>query len=349
MTRICLVFGTRPEAIKLGPVAAELVRRGADVVSVNTGQHVELLRGTPAEDDLRDAVSLGLPSDDQPHVWADRAAISVREAFGRLGATLIVVQGDTSSALAGAIAARKAGLGLVHVEAGVRSGVWRDPWPEEMFRTEIDALADRHLAATEHAARNLFLEGIDRAPVTGNTVVSAMQRYAPDARLEAEADPPYVLVTLHRRELRTAPNQRELLTQLMRKFAQQDVGFVWPVHPAMRDAVSSVSCGPNVVLTEPYDYSACLRGLSRARAVLTDSGGLVEEAVTLGVPCAVLRTHNDRPEAEAAGRAKRFDLTPTGIAAAVAWAAAPDIGRAASTVFGDAGAAGRVAGEILAL
>lgn len=343
--RVCLIFGTRPEAIKLGPVAAELRRLGVSPQILCSGQHTDLLRGTPLETDLDQAVSLGLASTDQPLVWVEKAAADL-QVFLKAGRTdVVVVQGDTATALAGAKAAHAVGAALVHVEAGVRSGNWQEPWPEEMFRTEIDVLADLHLAPTEHCRQNLWQEGVDETvQVTGNTVVSALRRYAPTVRPTAGSDT--VLVTLHRRELRMRPDFREVLTALANTAAAcPQVGFLWPVHPAMREPLRMVRWPSNFVLTDPMAYWLCTEVLAQSRAVLTDSGGLTEEAAVLGVPTAVLRTVSDRPEAEEVGIAKRF--APEDAAAAVRWAAVPLVPRQPQTCFGTAEAAARCAEEIV--
>ena len=155
--KIVIIFGTRPEAIKLGPVVAALRDEGIDLAIVCTGQHTTLLHGTPAETDLRGATSLALPSTGEIWDWTLRAAGALTDVLVTLGATDVMVQGDTMSALAGARAAVLLGLPLHHVEAGLRSHDLASPYPEELIRTEIASHATWHYAPTQTARANLVV------------------------------------------------------------------------------------------------------------------------------------------------------------------------------------------------
>lgn len=342
--RICLVFGTRPEAIKVGPVAAELRALGHDPVVLCSGQHTSLLRGTPAESDLAEAISLHLPSHDDPLEWLEQAVPMFRVALRQAKPAVVAVQGDTMTALA---AARASGTTkLAHIEAGVRSGDPMEPWPEEVTRSEIDILSGLHLAPTLAAAENLYREGYQRTvEVTGNTVVSALARYSgAKPRSEASAT---ILVTLHRREFRARSDCRDLISTLFDAAAASECGFLWPVHPGMTGVLPDTPPPPNFLLVPPYAYRDCIEILAGCRGVLTDSGGLVEEAACLGVPTAIFRNRNDRPEAEAAGVAVRYDVNADGIVAAVTLLSRRMLPRQATAVFGTVTAAGQVAEALL--
>lgn len=347
---IALVYGTRPEAIKLGPVAAAL--RDADVPHIVycTGQHTTLLEGCPAKDDMGFAVDLEMPSDGNVSGWQRKATALLRNVFHEDAPKAVVVQGDTMSAFAGALAATLEEIPLVHLEAGLRSGSTDEPWPEEMFRRRIDAAASLWLAPTEHAKLNLLAEGCDdrKIVVTGNTVVAAMERYwKRPAKSEVL---PRILVTLHRRELRAdsfgcRKAVRELLNAMrMPESAAYD--FVWPVHPAMAEFLPEHGDLPdNLILRRPLPYADLLTELTRCTGVLTDSGGIVEEAATLGVPTVILRRRNDRPEAVAAGIAMQVAPTPEGMHLAVKLVTFDELRpkRTPTQVYGTARSAVRVA------
>ena len=320
--RLVLVVGTRPDYIKVGPVAAELRARGTPFTIISTGQHTSLLDGCPAKDDLAGAISLGLVGHPDPLIYVNRATAALQDALegvldeaGPISA--VVVQGDTGTALAGARAAKALNLPIAHIEAGLRSGSTEDPWPEELFRREITTLADWHYAPTQTARQNLWREGVDDEDirVTGNTVVSALQRYA---TLEPEPTPkPQILISLHRREF-LAKGHFHILSTLDALFevatVNSTISFVWPMHPslvaALGDSYGEVlwMAPKNVHLTAPQPYERGIAWLRESLGVITDSGGLTEEAATLGVPCVMLRHHTDRPEALQTGAA--FCLAP---------------------------------------
>lgn len=341
---IAVVFGTRPEAIKLGPVVAELRNLGAPVTVICSGQHRELLAGTPAETDLA-GPSLGLASDGNVARWMAAAQDSLIPVLADVD--VVVVQGDTMTALAAAQAANALGIPLAHVEAGLRSGNSQDPWPEEKNRTSIGELANWHGAPTMRAAAQLHYEQVRGTIVlTGNTIVSALTRYAPDVKPEPNPEP-LVLVTLHRREIQNRASARELYAGVFQAaLANPGLRFAWPIHPGFAKAMGRQPAMPgNVSLTGPMGYRDFVSNVARAKAILTDSGGLVEEAATLGTPTAILRNVNDRPEAVAAGIAALFSPTAAGLSDGLSWAlAAP---RSPQSCFGGPEAA-RVTAEGLA-
>lgn len=280
---VCVVFGTRPEVPKLAPVIEELRAVGLDVAALATGQHTDLLAGMPA---IAGVQSLGIASDGSVLRFVNAARRRLERAFREARPAAVVVQGDTMSSYAAAHAAVAAGVRVAHVEAGVRSLNETSPWPEERLRVAIDELSTWRFAPTVHALRALNAEGME-GMVTGNTGVDAMRRYAPHVVAEPERSP-LVVVTLHRRELRAHPRAAEILAAMVRGMAEvPSVTFAWPVHPGTATLLAGVALPPNVRMHTPMPYVPFLEMVAGARGVLTDSGGLVEEAATLGVPTAV--------------------------------------------------------------
>ena len=344
------IAGTRPEFIKIGPCVAELRVAGLKPEVLATGQHTDLLRGTPMETDLADAISLGLESDGNVEQWLDRAVTVLSH---RLSADhLVVVQGDTMSALAGARAADKRNLELCHIEAGIRSHTLSEPWPEEGARVEITQLADWHYAPTSTAYANLLAEGVEPARIrlTGNPVVSALARYSPACPRAPIAQ---VLITLHRREWRQGATFLASLEALsVAVMGEPKVQFLWPVHPgvlAMLPLAWRGNLPHNLQLVSPLPYARATTELAGSIGVLTDSGGLQEEAAALGVPCAVLRRVTDRPESIEAGLARRFDPTADGVHAAVRTLCSGMLPRRPSDCFGDVTAASQIARHLTSL
>ena len=349
MRDIMLVFGTRPEAIKLGPVAAELQKLEASYIPFCTGQHTDLLAGTPVESDLANADYMNLASDGIVPRWVKCAQSLMQRRIIGYKPKLIVVQGDTMSAYTGATVSELMEVPLAHVEAGVRSHNVSDPWPEEETRVAIAQIARWHYAPTSTAFGNLVAEGVapEKIRVTGNPVVSALARYAPDVRPVSEPER-LILITLHRREIQRHEEANSLYNTIgTMALAHPDVRFVWPLHPAMTKLIRRVKEEPsNLELVKPKPYSEMISLLSLALGVLTDSGGLVEEAAVLGVPTIVLRRVNDRPEAEEAGIAKRLDPDANGVVTGVEMLLAGELKRGPRDVFGAATAAAEIAGHL---
>jgi UDP-N-acetylglucosamine 2-epimerase (non-hydrolysing) len=237
----------------------------------------------------------------------------------------------------------------VHVEAGVRSGDLENPWPEEGFRREITGLADWHYAPTAHCFANLVAEGVNpsRIRVTGNSVVSALARYTAARPSPAED---HILVTLHRRELLQSSEFRNVVQAIIDEAGapQCQLKFLWPVHPATLPLLGDFEGPPNFLLGNPLSYVNFAGWLATAVGVLTDSGGLQEEAATLGVPCAVLRKATDRPESVQAGLAACFSPDGAGVHSAISWLLGSRI-RAPSAIFGEVGAAAAIARLLAAL
>jgi UDP-N-acetylglucosamine 2-epimerase (non-hydrolysing) len=313
---VLCVIGTRPEAIKMAPVIRELTADpGTFRVRVCvTAQHRELLDGVlrhfglEADDDL----DLMRPNQSLPDLTAALFS-GLGRLFERHKPDWVVVQGDTSSAMVGAVAGVMAGARVAHVEAGLRTGRMDDPFPEELNRVLIGRTAHLHFASTDRARSNLLAEGVDAAAivVTGNPGIDALMwtlsragRATPPSRSAQRS----VLVTLHRREAFGAPLARMCgAIADLAAAAGPDVRFICPVHPnpnvagPMRALLGHL---PTVRLIEPVDYPAAAALLADCYFVMTDSGGLQEEAPALGKPVLVLRDATERPEGIAAGVAE---------------------------------------------
>jgi UDP-N-acetylglucosamine 2-epimerase (non-hydrolysing) len=325
MRLVCIV-GTRPEAVKLAPLVHELRNEPhihTDVI--NSGQHGN---ATPM---LLD--ELGVRTDEDLRTVTSGSLSEMTSCLGRQlhdspllrRADLVVVQGDTTTAVAGAMAAGRRGIPVAHVEAGLRSGDLRSPFPEERHRRTIAALASLHFAPTEHAGRNLQREGIsaERIAVTGNTIVDALDRFhAPvsAAGSHAHAAPHTVLMTLHRRESWGSPlaSLCDAVRDVVLEHA--DWRLVVPVHPNPGVAATvkeRLGGWPRIELLPPLPYRAFVKQLRLARLIITDSGGVQEEAVTLGKRVLILRSVSDRPEGIWAGMARLDGVSPAEVRSAL--------------------------------
>jgi UDP-N-acetylglucosamine 2-epimerase (non-hydrolysing) len=334
---VMLAFGTRPEAIKMLPVLAELRRRpGVAPRALTTGQHGAMLGQAVAAFDERIDIALPtLPRGLSLSAIFARVLLGVTAVLEQHRPGLVLVHGDTTTALAAALAAFHLRIPVGHVEAGQRSYDLDRPWPEEMNRVAVDAMADLLFAPTEGAAANLAAEyrARGRIIVTGNTGIDALlamdARLARDAALGAriaaalprfDAGKRLVLVTAHRRESLGAGLLR-ICAAVAAIAARGDVEVVWPLHnnPAVREPVLRLLAGhEGVHLLDPVDPAAMVFLLRRAALLLTDSGGLQEEAPALGRPVLVLREVTERPEAVEAGAARLVGTDPDRIVALAA-------------------------------
>ncbi len=366
---ILAVIGTRPEAIKMAPVVLELRRRGADVRFCTTGQHRDLVNPALASFGLVPDIDLSLMSEDQsPGDLAGRILTELSRHFFANRPKIVVVHGDTISGVAAAMAAYYAKVPIAHVEAGLRSGDVTSPWPEETNRCVISRLADWHFAPTRMARDALIAEGIssERVFTTGNTVVDALDLAvekidAADNRMAASNRIPMqprtnralLLVTLHRRE---SQGRRHVgICRALRRIAAcGDVDIVLPMHPSpavSRSVGNELHGRENIHVLPPLDYLTCVDLIRRARLVLTDSGGIQEEAATLGTPLLVLRDTTERQEIISAGTAKLVGYDPAKIERAVANELSTDGSekpRRRSAIFGDDNASSRIADVLLA-
>ncbi|WP_404335703.1 non-hydrolyzing UDP-N-acetylglucosamine 2-epimerase [Sphingomonas sp. MMS12-HWE2-04] len=321
-SRVLLIFGTRPEAIKLFPVVRALAEiPGLDVRTCVSAQHRGLLDQVLSIADLRPDIDLDLmtPGQSLDQLTA-RLLIGLGEVLGVERPDRVVVQGDTATAMVGALAAYYRKIPVSHVEAGLRSGDIYQPWPEEVNRRIVAQIADQHFAPTETAAQELRRENTDPATihVTGNTVIDALHatraRIDADPALAAGLDPiaarfagkRIVLVTTHRRE-NFGEGMDGIAHALARIADRDDVAILFPMHPNPNVAAAMdriLGERANVARVAPLDYPHFIRALSLCHVVLSDSGGVQEEAPALGKPVLVMRETTERPEGIAAGTAK---------------------------------------------
>lgn len=297
--RVLAVAGTRPEAVKLAPVVLALRRdRAFRVRFVATGQHRRLFEGALAAFRLRPDADLRLMRPSQsPAAFLSKALDALDRELAARPADLVLVQGDTATAAAAALAAFHRKVPVAHVEAGLRSGDLAAPYPEELNRVAIDKVASVHLAPTQMAARQLLKEGKPKSGVyvTGNTVVDALNSVAPKSRHTSRRT---AVLTLHRRESH-GPILHGLLKAVIAASRRlPDVEWLCPVHPnpAVKKAYASLPKTPNFRLIAPLPYKDFVRALSQADFTVTDSGGIQEEAPTLGLRYVVLRKVTERPE-----------------------------------------------------
>jgi UDP-N-acetylglucosamine 2-epimerase (non-hydrolysing) len=357
--RIAFLVGTRPEAIKLAPVIHAARRQGLQVIVISSGQQHELARGALESFQIQPDVELPpLPSNS----LARRHAELVRRldrVLRRLDPKAVVVLGDTATALAGALVGFQRGVVVFHVEAGLRSGHAKEPFPEEIYRQAISRFANYHFATTDLARRNLLLEGVppDRVFLTGSPVVDAVhwvrahggRVFLPEP-LEALRRAGYQLiaVTAHRRENR-GPRFRHLAAALEDCLSRAThVAVVLVGHPNGWASTSfrRLASHPRVLWVEPLGYRTFLSLIETASALVTDSGGLQEEACCLGKPALVVRKVTERPEAIEAGWCRLVDPDrPAALKAALERLLHhPWVGRAATkNPFGDGHASARIA------
>lgn len=310
--RVLVVIGTRPEAIKMAPVVRRLLERGGSVVRVClTGQHRELLAQGLADFHIDVHDNLDVMEDGQSvNDLVARVMLGMAPVLHKEKPDWVLVQGDTSSAMAAALAAFHHGFRIAHVEAGLRTGDPAQPWPEEINRRLIAQLADLHLAPTQLARDNLKREGVcpSKIAVCGNTVIDALvlarhlgneSRGGACAEIGLETGLPLILVTLHRRENLTPDRLFQVETALKALAADLACQVVFPVHPnpALAGMVDRLSAfHPHLKLIRPLNYVPFIGLLSQAALVLTDSGGLQEEAAFLGKPVLIMRACTERPE-----------------------------------------------------
>ena len=322
--KILTVFGTRPEAIKMAPLALALAAdKRFDAKVCVTGQHREMLDQVLELFDIHPEFDLNIMKPGQDLTDVSTAILQgMKSVFSDFKPDMVLVHGDTATTFATSLAAYYQQIPVAHVEAGLRTGNLYSPWPEEGNRKLTGALAQLHFAPTTNSRDNLLKEGIaaNRIIVTGNTVIDAlldvMKRLDEDQELFARAAEPaafldparkLILVTGHRRE--SFGGGFERICQALMEVAQQhpEVDIVYPVHlnPNVREPVNRLLSGiGNVYLIEPLDYLPFVHMMSRAHIILTDSGGIQEEAPSLGKPVLVMRDTTERPEAVAAGTVK---------------------------------------------
>ena len=327
--KILVLFGTRPEAIKLAPVIKELKKASHfQTLVVSSSQHTDLLKPFLKIFELETDYDLKIMTANQtPNQVLSRAIKSLDKILASESPDLILVQGDTTTTLAGALAGFNRDIAVGHLEAGLRTGNMRSPFPEEMNRRLTSQLSTIHFAATPENRQNLLRENISQKQIyiTGNTIVDALKfirkkHKASDkltALLEKTDGFKRVLLTTHRRES-FRKSMRENLV-VMRKFIEKydDTCLMFPVHPNphVQDITKEILAGcERVSLIEPLDYIDFITLMKESWLIVSDSGGVQEEAPSLGKPVLILRENTERPEAVQCGVAKLVGGNPRNLA-----------------------------------
>lgn len=313
------IFGTRPEAIKMAPLLKVLAATPAIESRICvTGQHREMLQQVLSLFDIQAHQNLDVMAHDQSlNGLSARLLSALDELLVKEQPDRVLVHGDTTSAMTAALAAFHRRIPVAHVEAGLRTRDMQQPWPEEMNRRMIDVASDLMFAPTQQSRNNLLEEKLQgRIVVTGNTVIDALHmsvaKLAADPGLRAAIDAQLPRLHTHKKTLLVTGHRRENfgagfrnICQALALLARQDnLQIVYPVHlnPHARRPVMELLSGiPNLHLIEPLDYLQFVRMMQRADVILTDSGGVQEEAPSLGKPVLVMRDVTERPEAVAAG------------------------------------------------
>jgi len=359
--KVAVLAGTRPEMIKLAPVVKALRREAVETVLVATAQHREMLDQVLEVFDLRPDLDLDLMRPDQSLFdLSARLMPALERSYAEIKPSLVILQGDTTTAFLSALAAFYLKIPVAHVEAGLRTGDKHNPFPEEMNRRLISHVADLNFAPTETAKKNLLAEGTDAASihVTGNTAVDALLEVAArphefdDTTLRALdwEGRRVILVTAHRRESFGEPLRR--IFEALRTIAAENAGIeiVYPVHPNPNvRTVAHAMLGDieRIRLIEPLGYPDFVHAMKRAWLILSDSGGVQEEAPSLDTPVLVLRRKTERPEALETCATELVGTNPERIVVAVERLAtnakAYDAMAHAENPYGDGHAAERIA------
>jgi UDP-N-acetylglucosamine 2-epimerase (non-hydrolysing) len=324
--KLLTIFGTRPEVIKLSPVIRQLMAFSGEfqTINVSTGQHTDLLYPFVELFDIQMAYDLQAMEPGQtPNQLCARVILALDHVLSREQPDMIIVQGDTTTALAGALSGFHRRIPVAHVEAGLRSGNLQSPYPEEINRRLITGLASYHFAATARNRETLLSEGVARNNifVTGNPVVDSLKTILAQATMTASVKQLLqqtsglrrMILTTHRRESLGEVMNENL--RVIRRFVetQRDVALIFPVHPNPSVARSSreiLDGHPRIHLVEPLSYEDFIALLSHAWLIVSDSGGVQEEAPSLGKPLLILRENTERPEAIESGVARLVGASP---------------------------------------
>lgn len=333
--KVLSIFGTRPEAIKMAPLVKALAAEsGVHSMICVTGQHQSMLKQVLDLFDLKPDFTLDVM---KPHQSLNTLTAALYDAIDPVlemtQPDRVLVHGDTTSAMVASMAAFHRRIPVGHVEAGLRTGDIRSPWPEEMNRRCIDLGADLLFAPTFESRTNLLGERLQgRSFVTGNTVIDALQltakRIEEDSELRGRLDSQFSFIKPDRKVLLVTGHRRENfgdgflnICKALRQLAKRsDIQIVYPVHlnPNVQGPVNEHLAGlDNVHLIEPLDYLAFVRLMQRAHVILTDSGGVQEEAPSLGKPVLVMRDVTERPEAVNAGTVRLVGTSPESIVGGV--------------------------------
>jgi UDP-N-acetylglucosamine 2-epimerase (non-hydrolysing) len=359
-SKVLVCFGTRPELIKFAPMIKALERRGIDLVTVNTGQHTDLLLPLFDLFGIRPKYNLqAMVAGQSLNALGSRLLESLDPVFEKEMPDLVLVQGDTASAVMGSLAAFNRRIAVGHLEAGLRSGNPLSPFPEEMNRRLVGQLASHQFAATEQNCRTLLDEGVapESIHLVGNTVVDALHHTLKNtqpgstvAEMQAwAAGKKLVLVTTHRRE--NFGETMSLHLRALREFieSQADLVMIFPVHPNpnVRAAVAAeLDKHPRIRLIDPMGYSDFVHLLSHTWLIVSDSGGIQEEATALGKPMIVLRENTERPEAVECGVARLVGESPEHLREMLRTAIVDEVWHVSASrsrnIFGDGHAAERI-------
>jgi len=324
--KVMVVFGTRPEAIKMAPVILELQKRpGIETIKVATSQHREMLKQVLDLFDIEPDFDLNIMQKNQTLTQiVERTMKGFQYVFSKVRPDLILVQGDTTTAYLGGLTGFYERIPVGHIEAGLRSGDIYSPYPEEANRKMISVIGNYHFAPTDGNKENLLREGAapESIVVTGNTVIDALYYVVKNKASDGIAkqflteNNKLVLVTAHRRENFGEPIKNICHALLQLSELHKDRDMVYPVHlnSKIQEPVHSILGGKERIhLLKPVDYSELTSLINESVLVLTDSGGIQEEAPALGKPVVVMRTETERPEAVTAGTAVLAGITQKAI------------------------------------
>ncbi len=332
--KVMVIVGTRPEAIKMAPVIKALREADINTLVCATGQHREMLAQALEVFSIKPEISLDVMSPGQSlNVLSARLLMELDHVLAQERPEWVLVQGDTTSALCGGLAAFHRGIKIGHVEAGLRTGDLSSPFPEEANRSLLARIVNRHFSPTNATRQTLLDENVpsERIDVTGNTVVDAVQMALQlltdkpmsndlKALLEQANEKPFILITCHRRENFGGP--LEEICHLLKRLSMRYPNYQWvfPVHlnPNVQEPVQRILAGlPNLSLLSPVNYLTSLRLIARSALVVSDSGGIQEEAPSFSVPVVVMRSHTERAEGIKAGFATLAGQSAENIEAAV--------------------------------
>ena len=364
--KVMTIFGTRPEAIKMAPVVLELQKHPEKIQSIVavTAQHREMLDQVLQLFHIRPDYDLNIMSPSQTLFdITSRALLGLKDAIADARPDIVLVHGDTTTTFVGALAAFYHQVPVAHVEAGLRTGNKYSPYPEEMNRKLTGALTDLHFPPTSTSRQNLLAEGVPdhNIFVTGNTVIDALldtvradYAFPPQLATLNQARGRLILVTTHRRENLGEPMRQvyQALRAIIEEFP--DSRAIFPVHrnPQVQQVVQAeLGDTPRVHLIEPLDYQPFANLMNQAHIILTDSGGIQEEAPSLGKPVLVLRDTTERPEAIEAGTVKLIGTSRERVYQELKLLLADDGEYArmaeAANPYGDGRAAARIVGCLL--
>lgn len=329
--KVLSIFGTRPEAIKMAPLVKELQKRGEiDAKVLLTAQHREMLDSVMELFDLEADHDLDIMKSGQSITdITSRVLYGVESVLQEEKPDLVLVHGDTTTTFASALAAFYQKIPVGHIEAGLRTGNMYSPYPEEMNRCLTTRIAEYYFCPTQNNYQNLVDENVstEHLYITGNTVIDALlsvikddYRFDEEALNEVKPEERLLLLTCHRRE--NWGERMENIFKAVNRITEKhsDIKVVFPMHlnPIVRNAAYAIlGDNPKVILTEPMDYEPFANLIAKSVLVMTDSGGIQEEAPALGKPVVVLRTETERPEAVAAGTVKVVGVEQDAVFAAV--------------------------------